>query len=69
PSWHVRLKWLGTVFLGSVATGLLMAFADPLIIAQIDADNVWVWPIIGYSLPVFVANVLAFMGLWLWVRW
>ncbi len=69
PSWRVRLKWLGTVFLGSVATGLLMAFADPLIIAQIDADNVWVWPIIGYSLPVFVANVLAFMGLWLWVRW
>ncbi len=69
PTWRVRLKWLGTIFLGSVVTGLLMVSADPLIIAQIDAGNGWFRPIAGYSLPVFVVNVLAFMGLWLWARW
>lgn len=69
PTWRVRLMWLGTVLLGSVATGLPMAFADPFIIAQVDAGNPWFQPIIGYSLPVFVGNLLAFIGLWLWLRW
>ncbi len=69
PSWRVRLKWLGTVFAGSVVTGLLMVSADPLIIAQVEAGNGWFRPIVGYSLPVFVVNGLAFMGLALWARW
>jgi hypothetical protein len=66
PSWRVRLMWLGTVLLGSVATGLPMAFADPLIIAQVDAGNPLFQPIIGYSSPVFVVNILACVGIWMW---
>ncbi|MCP4416714.1 MAG: hypothetical protein GY805_08830 [Chloroflexi bacterium] len=68
-AWRVRLKWLGTILLGSVATGLLMVFADPLIIAQVDVGNVWVQPIMGFSLPVFVMNGLALVGIWLWSHW
>ncbi|MCP5094235.1 MAG: hypothetical protein GY943_01650 [Chloroflexi bacterium] len=69
PSWRARLIWLGAILLGSVATGIMMVFADPLIIAQVDAGNGWFRPIVGYSLPVFVLNVLTFVGLWLWARW
>jgi len=68
PSWRIRGKWLGTVFLGSVATGMFMVFADPIIIAQVDAGNAWFQPIIGYSLPVFVVNVLTLVGIWMWSR-
>lgn len=69
PSWHIRLRWLGAILLGSVVTGVLMVLADPFIIAQVDAGSGWFRPIIGYSLPVFVVNVLALVGLWLWSRW
>ena len=67
-SWRVRLKWLGAVLLGSVATGLPMALADGVVIAQVDAGNPWVRPILGYSLPVVLVNGLALLGLWIWVR-
>ena len=67
-SWRVRGKWLGTVFLGSAATGMLMVFADPLIITQVDAGNGWFQPIMGYSLPVFVVNGLALVGILIWSR-
>jgi hypothetical protein len=66
PSWRVRGKWLGTILLGSVVTGVLMGMADPRIIAQVDAGSRWVQPILGYSLPVFVVNGLAVVGVWLW---
>jgi len=69
PSWRSRLSWLGTVLLGSIATGLPMAMADPLVIAQVNAGNPWFRPIIGYSMPVLVVIVLALIGLWGWSRW
>lgn len=69
PTWRVRLRWLGTIFLGSVLTGILMVLADPLIFAQVDAGSRWVQPVLGYALPVFVVNVLTLIGLWLWARW
>lgn len=68
-SWRSRLSWLGTVLLGSIATGLPMAMIDPLVIAQVNADNPWFRPIIGYSMPVLVVIVLALIGLWGWSRW
>jgi hypothetical protein len=68
-SWRIQLYWLGVIFLGAVATGLLMALSDPLISAQVDAANPWFQPIIGYSLPVFLVIGLAFFGIWLWTRW
>lgn len=69
PSWHIRLKWLGTTLLGSIITGLPMAIADPFLIAQVDAGNPWFQPVIGYSLPVFVVIGLTFLGVWVWSGW
>jgi hypothetical protein len=68
-SWRARLKWLGAVLLGSVATGIPMALADPLVISQVDAGHPLFRPILGYSLPVVLANGLALTGLWIWYRW
>ena len=68
-AWRVRLKWLGTILLGSIATGLPMAMLDPIIIAQVDAGNPWFQPVIGYSLPVFVTIGLTILGIWAWGRW
>jgi len=69
PTWRIRLTWLGTILLGSIATGLPMAMADPFVIAQVDAGNFWFQPVIGYSLPVFVIIVLTLFGIWGWSRW
>lgn len=68
PSWGVRLKWLGIMLLGSVATGLPMAMLDPFIIAQVDAGNPWFQPVLGYSLPVLLTIVVALIGVWAWYK-
>ena len=68
PVWRVRFTWLGTILLGSIATGLPMAMLDPVIIARVDIGNPWFQPIIGYSLPVFITIILTFFGLWAWLR-
>lgn len=69
PAWRTRLFWIGTILLGSIMTGIPMAIADPLVIAQVDAGNPWFQPVLGYSLPVFVIMLLAFLGIWSWSRW
>jgi len=68
-SWRFRLKWLGTILLGSVATGIPMASVDSLVISQVDAGNPWFRPLLGYALPVLVVNALALVGIWIWLRW
>ena len=68
PVWRVRFTWLGTILLGSIATGLPMAMLDPVIIARVDIGNPWFQPIIGYSLPVFITIILTCLGLWAWLR-
>ncbi|HRJ42760.1 MAG TPA: hypothetical protein PL105_12820 [Caldilineaceae bacterium] len=69
PSWRARATWLGTLLLGSAAMGIAMMSADSLVIAQVDAGNPWFRPILGVTFPVFLANGLALIGIWLWVRW
>lgn len=69
PTWRIRFTWLGTILLGSIATGLPMATIDPIIFAQVDAGHPWVQPVIGYSLPVFLTIILSFFGIWAWTRW
>ena len=64
PTWQTRMKWLGTVFLGSAATGALLFFADNYVIAQVNAGNPWFRPVLGYAFPVLLVNILAFAGLW-----
>ena len=68
PTWKIRLRWLGTVLLGTIATGIPMAMLDPIIISQVDAGNPWFQPVIGYSLPVFFTIILTFVGIWVWAR-
>ncbi|HSM72863.1 MAG TPA: hypothetical protein VK851_15080, partial [Anaerolineales bacterium] len=68
-TWKTRLKWLGTILLGSIITGLPMAMLDPIIIAQVDEGNPWFQPVIGYSLPVGLTIVICFIGIWAWTRW
>jgi len=68
-AWKVRFKWLGTILLGSIASGLPMALLDPIIITQVEAGNPWFQPVIGYSLPVFITIILTFLGIWAWSRW
>ena len=69
PAWRTRLTWLSSILLGATATGLLMVLLDPIIIAQIDVGNAWFQPVIGYSLPVFITILAAFVGVWFWVHW
>ena len=69
PSWRIRLAWLGTIFLGNVVTGIPMFFVDDYVIAGVDAGNPLFQPVLGYSLPVFVVNALALVGIWGWARW
>jgi hypothetical protein len=66
PSWRTSLRWLGTVFLGSAATGAFLFFADNYVISQVNAGNPWFQPVLGYAFPVFLINILAFVGLWAW---
>jgi len=68
-TWRTRLTWLGTILLGSILTGIPMAFIDPVIIVQVDASNLWFQPVIGYSLPVFLIIFITFFGPWAWTRW
>ena len=68
-TWRVRFKWLGTILLGSILTGIPMAMLDPIIIAQVDAGNPWFQPVIGYSLPVFLTIVVTLFGVWAWAHW
>lgn len=68
PKWRIRLAWLGTIFLGSVVTGLSMFFIDDYIIAGVDAGNPLFQNVLGYSLPVFLVNALALVGIWGWAR-
>jgi len=68
-TWRIRLTWLGTILLGSIATGLPMALLDPVIIAQVDASSPWFQPVIGYSLPVFTTIILTLLGVWSLSRW
>ncbi len=68
PDWRNKLKWLGTVILGSALTGSLMFMADDFVIAQVDAGNLWFRPVLGYAFPVFFVNVLALVGIWAWIR-
>lgn len=46
PVWKVRFMWLGTILLGAIATGLPMAFLDPILIVQVDAGNPWFQPVL-----------------------
>lgn len=64
PGWRNKMKWLGTVILGSATTGILMFIADDYVISGVDAGNPWFQPVLGYAFPVFLVILLALFGIW-----
>jgi hypothetical protein len=68
PTWKIRFIWLSAILLGTIVTGISMAMLDPVIISQVDAGNPLFQPVMGYSLPVFITTIVAFVGVWVWTH-
>ena len=67
--WSTRLKWLGTIILGSIPVALWAILAGPWVVSQIDQGNpLFVQEVFGFSLHVFAVNALACIGLDMWWR-
>lgn len=64
--WRTRFKWLGAMLLGGVLTALPLTLGDTLVREQVNLDNPLFQPILGYSLPVLIVNLLAVFLLWVW---
>ena len=64
--WRTRFKWLGAILLGSVPAGLFLMKANDLVQAQVNQGNPLFQPLLGWSLPVVVVNVIVFLALWIW---
>jgi hypothetical protein len=64
--WRTRLKWLGITVLGSTSVGLFIMYINGWVISQINQENRFFQPLLGFALPVFIFNVavLAFLGIW-----
>jgi hypothetical protein len=60
---RTRLTWGATLFLGTLPVGPLLMIANQAVIAQVDAGNPFFRSVLGFSLPVFLAGVLCFIGL------
>ena len=67
--WRTRLKWLGAIMLGSVPAGLFLINANALVLSQINQGNSLFQPLLGWSLPVIVVNVIVCWALWIWWKW
>jgi hypothetical protein len=65
-NWRTRFKWLGILLLGSILSALPLVQADAVVRAQINLNNPFFQPILGFSLPVFIVNIGAVLLLWLW---
>jgi len=66
--WRTRLKWLGAVMIGSLPAGVFLATATGLVVSQVDRGNPLFQPVLGWSLPVLVVNLVALLALWFWYR-
>jgi len=56
--WRTRLKWLGAIMLGSIPSGLFLFKANAIVLAQVNLGNPLFRPLLGWSLPVVVVNVI-----------
>ncbi|MBL8062650.1 MAG: hypothetical protein JNK32_06500 [Anaerolineales bacterium] len=65
-SWKTKLKWLGITVLGSTPVGLFIIYINGWVISQINQENRFFQPLLGFALPVFIFNVvvLALVGIW-----
>ncbi len=58
PTWRTRLAWFGLIALASIAGGIPLMLADPIVTTQVDLGNPFFQPVFGYSLPVLIFNGL-----------
>jgi hypothetical protein len=66
--WLTRLKWLGTILLGSLPAGLILMYGNNLVQSQVNQGNPLFKPLLGFSLPVVIVNVIVLLALWVWWR-
>jgi len=64
--WRTRIKWLGAIIIGSVPSGLFIMNANPIVLAQVNQRNPLFQPLLGWSLPVLIINLIIIMCLWIW---
>lgn len=65
-SWHIRLKWLAAILLGSVSSGILLVIADGWIRESVNKGSPLFQSVLGYSLPVLMVYLLALLGIFVW---
>jgi hypothetical protein len=64
-NWRTILKWMGAIILGSIPAGLFLMKANGFILNQVDHANPFFRPLLGWSMPVVIVNILASAALWL----
>jgi hypothetical protein len=66
--WRTRIKWLGAIMIGSVPSGLFLMKANELVLNQVSQENPLFRPLLGWSLPVVIVNVIVCLVIWIWWR-
>jgi hypothetical protein len=64
--WRIRLKWVGAILPGSILSGIFLMKANALVISNVNQGNQLFLPLLGWSFPVIVVNVIAVIALLLW---
>lgn len=64
--WKTRWKWLGIATLGSMPMGLFIMSINSWVISQINQENLFFQPLLGFALPVFIFNIAIFVLLVVW---
>ena len=67
--WRTRLKWVGAIIAGSVPSGLFMIKANAIVLTQVNQGNPLFDPLLGWSLPVIIVNVIVCIMVWIWWKW
>jgi hypothetical protein len=64
--WRTRLKWLGAILVGSIPSGLFLMKANTLVLTQVNQGNPLFKPLLGWSFPVVIVNLIVCLMLWIW---
>ncbi len=65
-SWQVKLKWIASILVGSVTTGILLSLADGWVREMVNAGSPFFQSVLGYSLPVLFVYLITFVGILAW---
>lgn len=68
PSARARLKWAGALVLGTLPVGPLFMLTNAVIVDQVDADNPFFRPVLGFSMPILLLGLLSLLGIWFVAR-